>query len=145
MSMKIPRALDEEHEELHRELVEAIRAGGKVGAAANHVAEVLHPHFEKENELALPLIGIARDLSEGKRLSDPTKVLDLAKQFHAEYPAMLQEHLTIVRALSELEKAAIAENKVNVVTFCRKLSLHAEIEEALTYPAVLLIERALSQ
>jgi len=31
-----------------------MKEGGKVGKAAKAVANVLHPHFEKEEEYALP-------------------------------------------------------------------------------------------
>ena len=50
--------MEEEHEELHAELAKATKMRGKVGEAAKKVAEVLHPHFEKENEIALPVVGV---------------------------------------------------------------------------------------
>ena len=64
--------MEEEHEELHVELVKATKMRGKVGDASKRVAEVLHPHFEKENEFSLPVIGVARELAEGKTF--PTEV-----------------------------------------------------------------------
>ena len=48
MEFKIPESLRLEHDELHRQLVKAIEEGGKVGEAAMAVADVLQPHFEKE-------------------------------------------------------------------------------------------------
>ncbi len=52
MEFKVPESLELEHEELHNRLVKAIEEGGKVGEAAMAVADVLHPHFEKEAESA---------------------------------------------------------------------------------------------
>jgi hypothetical protein len=52
MEFEIPESLELEHEELHRQLVDAMKEGGKVGEAAKAVANVLHPHFEKEEEYA---------------------------------------------------------------------------------------------
>ncbi len=77
MPLEIPKAMVEEHEELHRELLETTKVRGKVGEAAKQVALILHPHFEKENELALPIIGIARELAEGKIPVDSAKALEL--------------------------------------------------------------------
>lgn len=43
-----------EHQELHANLVKATKAGGRAGDAAKAVARVLHVHFVKEEEFALP-------------------------------------------------------------------------------------------
>jgi len=55
-----------EHEELHAKLVEATKAGGKTAEAAQAVAKVLHNHFMKEEEFALPPIGLLSLLARGK-------------------------------------------------------------------------------
>lgn len=135
--------MEEEHEELHQELRKATKVRGKVGEAAKRVAEVLHPHFERENELALPVIGVARELVEGKSSPDFPKALELADKFKAEYQRMLREHVEIIRALDELEKAARRSKKQGVIRFTRKLKAHARTEEDLTYPAVLMVGKFL--
>ncbi len=145
MPLRIPEAMNEEHEELHNELRKATRMPGAVGKAAKHVAEVLHPHFERENELALTVIGIARELAEERDSPDFPKALELCEQFKVEYERMLNEHVEIVKALSELEKAAKKAKKASVLEFARKLKMHATIEEDLTYPAVLMVGRLLKQ
>jgi hemerythrin-like domain-containing protein len=96
--------MEEEHQELHRELAKATEIRGKVGEAARKVAQVLHPHFVKENEVALPVVGVARELAEGKTLLDFGEVLELHDKFKNEYEKMLQEHSEIVNALDVLEK-----------------------------------------
>ena len=58
MEFKIPLSLKAEHQELHAELVKAIELGGYTGEAAEAVAEVLHNHFLKEEEYALPQLGL---------------------------------------------------------------------------------------
>ncbi|HEX2928673.1 MAG TPA: hypothetical protein VHV54_03100, partial [Candidatus Binatia bacterium] len=63
---KIPRPLKLEHEELHEALVQATKTGGKTGEAAKAVAKVLHHHFVKEEEFALPPIGLLSLLARGK-------------------------------------------------------------------------------
>jgi len=47
--------------------------------------ETLHPRFVRENELALPVIGVTREVAEGKRPPDFNKALELATKFKAEY------------------------------------------------------------
>jgi hypothetical protein len=54
----IPQSLEVEHKELHEQLKKAIDSGGKTGDAAKAVAELLHPHFEKEEEYAMPPLGL---------------------------------------------------------------------------------------
>lgn len=143
MPLGIPEAMQHEHEELHEDLRKATKMRGQIGKTARHVAQLLHPHFERENELALPVIGVARELAEGKTSSDFTKALELADKFKLEYEKMLGEHVEIVKALDELEKAAQKSKKRDVIQFTRKLKLHAKIEEDLTYPAVLMIGKLL--
>ena len=145
MPVGIPEAMADEHKELHRDLKKATMARGEVGKAAKEVAKVLHPHFEKENELALPVIGIAREVAEGKSPSDVSKALELIEKFKAEYEKMLQEHVEIVKALEALKRTARKAKRKEVIEFTRKLKLHAKTEEDLTYPAVLMVGKLLSQ
>lgn len=82
MKPQIPQPLKVEHEELHAELVKATKAGGKTGEAAEEVARALHPHFEKEEEFALPPLGLLSSLIEGKVTSEPEKLIFM----HRIYP-----------------------------------------------------------
>jgi hypothetical protein len=145
MPIGIPKAMAEEHEELHEELKKATTAKGEVGRAAKQMARVLHPHFERENELALPVIGVAREVAEGRVPSDASEALELCDNFKAEYEAMLMEHAKIVKALGALEKAARRARKRGAIEFTRRLKLHAQIEEDLTYPAVLMVGKLLKK
>ena len=66
MKFQIPQPMKEEHDELHNNLKKAVMAGGKVGEAARGVAQALHAHFEREEQFALPPLGLLTALSEGK-------------------------------------------------------------------------------
>jgi len=57
MEFKIPHPLKAEHEELHNMLRQATQLSGKTGETAKTVAELMHPHFVKEEEYALPPLG----------------------------------------------------------------------------------------
>ena len=58
MKFTIPTPLQQEHEALHDELRRATQAGGEVGEAAKTLARLMHPHFVKEDEIALPPLGL---------------------------------------------------------------------------------------
>ncbi len=139
MNMKIPDPLKAEHEELHAELDVATKAGGKISEAAVAVAKVLHPHFMKEEEYALPPLGLLRMLAEGKHPTDIPAVIAMTERLKKDIAHMLQEHKAIVIELNKLMEAAKNENKREYVHFAEKLKLHAQTEEEVLYPSAILI------
>jgi len=66
MRLTIPTPLKLEHEELHAQLAKAIQAGGQVGKAAQGVARILHEHVRKEEEFALPPLGLLPALARNE-------------------------------------------------------------------------------
>lgn len=143
MSFDIPEQMRIEHEELHAALADLTRVGGRTGEAAKAVAEVLEPHFAKENEYALPPLSLLLPLSQGKFEPAMTEVLKLTDKLEAEMPAMLSEHKEIAAALKKLQEAATAENNTAGVRFAEHLAAHAREEEETTYPTALLIGKYL--
>jgi hypothetical protein len=139
MNFDIPQPMKVEHEELHAALGRLTRAGGRTGEAAKAVAKVLHEHFVKENEYALPPLGLLVPLSQGRFDSTMADVLKLTDKLAADMPSMLSEHRDIVAALEALTEAATAENKAEGVQFASMLKAHAQMEEQVTYPTALLI------
>ena len=139
MKIEIPHSLIAEHEELHMELAEAIKAGGTIGEAAKDVARVLHSHFLKEEEYALPPLGLLSVLAQGHFTPEMKEALKMTDRLKAELPEMVEEHRAIVEALGILTDAAKKEKKMEYVHFAEKLTLHAKTEEEVLYPAALLI------
>lgn len=139
MKFKIPQAMQNEHDELHAELRRLTGIGGRTGEAAKAVAKVLHAHFVKENEYALPPLSLLVPLAAGKFDPAMAEVLKLTDRLAADMPAMLSEHRDIVAALKALTAAAEAENKPEGVRFAEMLTAHAQAEEQVTYPTALLI------
>jgi hypothetical protein len=136
---RVPSALKKEHEELHAELVRATRLTGPVGDAARAVVQVLHPHFVKEEEFALPALGLLSAAAEGKLMPEMRSVLPLTDRLRRELPQMLAEHQAIVAALKKLSEAAHAASQDDVVALAEKLTLHAQAEEQVMYPAAILV------
>ena len=139
MNPKIPESLKLEHEELHADLVRATKAGGKTGEAAKAVAKVLHDHFVKEEEFALPPIGLLAALTRGKVDEQMRSVLVMTDRLKAELPDMLREHEAVVAALKKLTAAAKKEKLPEHARFAEKLMLHAKTEEDVLYPAAILV------
>lgn len=139
MEFKIPSPLKSEHEELHAELTHATTMGGKIGDAAKTVARLLHPHFIKEEEYALPPLGLLSVLAQGKIFPEMAAVLAMTDKLKTELPDMMQEHREIVAALKNLMTAAQDEKRMEYVRFSEKLMLHAQTEEEVLYPAAILI------
>ena len=139
MKFQIPTSLKLEHEELHAELARATKAGGKTGEAAKAVAAVLHNHFLKEEEFALPPIGLLAPVARGEIDKEMRAVLTMTDRLKAELPEMLREHQAVVAALEELSAAAQKEKLPEHARFAEKLMLHAKTEEEVLYPADVLI------
>jgi hypothetical protein len=139
MESKIPASLKAEHEELHAQLDSAVKCGGKTGEAAMAVAKLMHPHFLKEEEYALPPLGILQELASGNIKPEMRLVLPMTEKLKSKLPEMMEEHQQIVKVLQQLLAVAKEENQAEVVAFTEKLMLHAKTEEEVSYPAAILI------
>ena len=139
MKLRIPQPLKLEHEGLHAELVEATKAGGTTAEAAKAVAKVLHSHFIKEEEFALPPLGLLSQLARGRVDRRMESVLGMTDRLKAELPEMLREHKAVVATLRKLTAAAKREHKPEHAHFAEKLVLHARTEEEVLYPTAILI------
>ena len=136
---EIPRSLQIEHEKLHAMLRKATTEPGELGDAAKALAEIMHPHFVKEEEFALPPLGLLRPLAEGKITSGMGEVLKLSDKLKNELGQMLEEHKAIVSALDRLSSAAKKVGKLEYAEFAEALMLHAQSEEEVAYPAAILV------
>jgi hemerythrin superfamily protein len=139
MEFKIPKPLKEEHEELHAQLVKATQVKGKIGEAAKAVAKVLHPHFVKEEEYALPPLCLLRPLAEGKVTPEMAGVFRMTDTLKSVLPQLLKEHKEIMDALKAMAETAVKEKRPEYARFAEKLILHAQTEEEVLYPASILI------
>ena len=139
MDIRIPAPLKVEHEELHAELVDLTKAPGKVGEAARRVATLLHPHFVKEEEYALPPLGLLPIAAAGTITPEMRTVVTMTDRLKADLPHMLAEHQQVVASLETLAAAGRADKQPGAVRFAEKLRLHAEFEEQVLYPAAILV------
>lgn len=139
MKYEIPASLQAEHKELHERLETFTKFPGKTGVAAKEVAKMLHPHFVKEEEFALPPLGLLPDLAKGQTTSSMQGAIALTDKLKEDWQQMLAEHQQIVSALERLRQSAQEEHHPDVVRFTESLKLHAKTEEEVLYPAAILI------
>ena len=145
MRSQIPHSIATEHKELNVQLESAVNSGGRTGDSARLLAERLHTHFEKEEEYALPPLGLLAPLGQGKVSEEMRATIALSDKLRAELPQMLNDHKGIVLILDQLGNAAREENKLSVVEFTERLRLHAQNEEEVMYPAAILVGEILKQ
>ena len=137
--IEIPRSVKTEHDAIHATLREATRATGRVGSAAQELARVLHPHFVREEEIALPPLALLSRLASGDFTADMADVLSMTDALKRELPQMLEEHKAIRAAVDNLRIAARADNAEKYERLANDLALHAQTEEELLYPAAILV------
>lgn len=140
-TIQIPESVQAEHEEIHSTLIEATKAPGQVGIAAKGLAEVLHPHFVREEQIALPPLGLLARLAAGDHLPQTVvaEVLSMTDALQSELPQMLDEHKAIRAAVEKLRLAAQAEHATEYERLAEQLALHAQTEEQVLYPAAILV------
>ena len=145
MKFTIPLPLQHEHESLHEQLRQATQADGEVGEAARKLAGLMHPHFVKEDRIALPPLGLLSALARGETNVEMAEVLELTDRLEVELPQMLAEHRAIVEALTQLREAAGRAGRHDIVAFAEALVEHAQTEEEVMYPAAVLVGQVVRQ
>ena len=137
--MKAPLSLRREHEELHADLARAGQVPGRIGEAARAVARIMHPHFLREDEYAMPPLSLLARLAKGPVTADKAAVLPLVARLKQELPLMIEEHRAIMGAVRELAVAAETETDDKYIRFAAELMVHAQMEEEVLYPAAILV------
>jgi hypothetical protein len=136
---RIPASIREEHQEIHDELAGATKLAGRTGVAARALAALLQPHFEREEQIALPPLSLLGPLASGGRVATPAWLLPMTDSLRRELPRMLREHVAIRAATQRLATAAQSEGQTSVVRFTEKLAMHARSEEEVLYPAAVVV------
>jgi hypothetical protein len=139
IKIEVPRSVQSEHSAIHTALKEATAVAGRVGPAAQALARVLHAHFVREEEIALPPLGLLSRLASGDFTADMAEVLPMTDALKRELPRMLEEHKAIRAAVETLRVAARADSANEYERLANDLALHAQTEEELLYPAAILV------
>ncbi len=137
--MKPPHSLRREHEELHADLARAGQMPGLLGQTAREVARIMHPHFLREDEYAMPPLSILPRLARGLVTPDMAEVLPLVARLKEEMPLMIDEHRAILGAVRAFALAAESDGDEKCIRLAAELTVHAQLEEEVLYPAALLV------
>jgi hypothetical protein len=103
------------------------------------LAKIMHPHFLREDEYAIPPLGLLARLARGTTSPDMADVLPLVARLKEEMPLMIEEHRAITGALIQLGNAASEENLREWAEFADEMRHHAQMEEEVLYPAAILV------
>jgi hypothetical protein len=87
MTLLVPESMQAEHREIHDALDRATKVRGSVGTAARELAKVLGPHFVREEQIALPPLGLLAPLARGEFTPAMLEVLPLTIRSEPNSPA----------------------------------------------------------
>lgn len=136
---KIPEPLQIRQEELCTALERAVLTGGKTGAAARKLQQVLQPHLLKEETDLLQPLGLLLRLARGETTPAMRQILSRTEHLKARMFEIVREHAEIIEAARELLRVARAERKLALAAFTERLMLRAWTDEVVFYPAAVLI------
>ena len=135
----IPSSIRAEHHEVQEALGRATKLAGRTGLAARALAALLQPHFEREEQIALPPLAMLAPLARDPRAPAPAWLLPMTDSLRRELPQMLREHVAIQAATRRLGETARSEGQPSVAQLTDKLLQHASSEEEILYPAAILV------
>jgi hemerythrin-like domain-containing protein len=146
MPLTAPSTLEKQHEEIWKLLMEVQHLSGKTGSLAEKLVKDLKLHIDKEENLALPLLGILPDLAS-RKLSNASarRASQIHQKLEKEYSGMLHGHKELYKILERLKKAGEEEGHLTAVRFVEALEMHSKEEEEVFYPAAILAGRIASQ
>ena len=133
-----PKSLEAEHDELMGTLRQASSLEDETGRAVSELMKHLEPHFEKEEKVAMPLLGTLADLVSGEKISNLRDIAESQKPLLQEYEGMFQEHKLLGKFIERAKNEAQRENHQEIVEILEALAHHAKVEEEVLYPAALL-------
>ena len=142
MPLSAPASMEKEHQGIWQLLMGVQNLSGKTGSVAEKLVKDLKAHIDKEESLALPLLGILRDLVNGKLTNaSARRASSLYVKFEKEYLGMLHGHKELYKVLERLRKVGAEEGHLTAVRFAEALEKHSQEEEEVLYPAAILAGR----
>ena len=126
MPLSAPASMEKEHQDIWQLLIGVQNLSGKTGSVAEKLAKDLKIHIDKEESLALPLLGILRDLVNGKlSRASAKRASSLYVKFEKEYPGMLHGHKELYKVLERLKRVGAEEGHLTAIRFAEALEKHS--------------------
>ena len=133
-----PKSLEEEHEEIMQSLRQSANLPDGTGKAVKDLLKTLEPHFEKEEKVAMPVLGALTELVSGDKIANLREIAESQGALLQEYENMFQEHAALKKFIERAEAEARKEKHEEVAELLGALAHHARVEEEVLYPAALL-------
>jgi hypothetical protein len=139
MRLETPEVLTREHRTLNLRLQALTPLSGSVGDAARRLVEILGGHLQREEQFAFPLLGLLPHLVNGVVGEEMAIALPVAERLRLELRRLREDHVAIVAAVEVLGEAARLEGKTEHAVLAYEVLEHARLEEAVLYPAALIV------
>ena len=146
MPLSPPSSLESMHEDLLRLLLAVQRLPGKTGSYAEQVGKRLQNHMNREDEVALPLLGLVQEAAGGhigQRAA--TRATSLYARMRRDYPRLSREQKELVRMSEQLKKFGLEEGHPTAIRFADSLEQHCLEDDELHFPTALLVGRIVSK
>jgi DNA-binding NarL/FixJ family response regulator len=134
---EMQKALRREREHMRGQLAQGASEQGHLGDAAREVERILREHALREENFALPPLGLLPMLAIGLVWSEMRPAVSMAANLKADLPQMLEDHEAVVTALQALEHLAWQAGRLDLTLLAQRLMQHLEIETEVLYPAAI--------
>lgn len=136
---EVPLSIKEDHEYLLGKIHKITLYQDSTGRAAVKLKDLLEHHFAEEEDFALTPLGILPLLATGEVPEESKEIIELCEKLKSELLHLTIEHQLIKAFMSEIIQVATIENHPEVIEFEKALQQHANIEEEVLSPTIILI------
>lgn len=136
---EVPSSIQKEHGYLLAEIGKLTLLEDSTGKVAIKLNELMHHHFQEEEDYVLPPLGHLQLLAEGKIPPQSEEIIGLSERLKEQLNHMIAEHQLIKAYTEELVQVAMRENHPEVIALEEKIGKHAALEEEVLFPAAILI------
>ena len=146
MPLSPPSSVESIHEDLLQLLLAVQRLPGKTGSYAEEVGKHLQDHMNREDEVALPLLGLVQEAADGHvSPRAAARASSLYVRMRKDYPRLSREDKELVRMTEKLRKFGFEEGHPTAIRFADNLEQHCLQDDQLHYPTALLVGRIVSK
>ena len=134
-----PSVILKDHHYFLQELEPVTILKDSTGYFARELYEVMKYHFKEEEDYVLPPLGILPVLARGEFPANAEEIIGLTEKFRKNSAVMNAEHQMITHLLGQMVLSAGREGHVEFKVFEEELHKHADLEEEVLFPMVLVI------
>jgi len=142
--LDIPEALTLDHEMLRAGLLKAAKQPGRIGKAAERVAQLCLAHFAEEEQQVFRATGLLHDLASDRVQSRSAAAAPMIAQLTARHLAMRGDDQPITAAIEALLQEAREEKNEEIAELVHSLKEHETIENQVMYPTLLFIDKSVA-